>query len=398
MKTVLLARPDHSTFLYEGLRKNAEIDVKYHTFSAFRKGSLLNKWKPSVKSVESEVEISYGFTIFHRLLDFLNKQIAFDYYRIENQISEYFFKQILQKYSDEVNIIHYWPIYCYQSIKEFQQQYPRTKFLADVYAAHPTYVQEILEPEFDKYGLSFRNSYFIKGNNRDLKALENVENILVPSEYMAEIYQKYYPNTKIFVANYGLLNASIINTKPNNRKISEPLKLVFVGKVSIEKGCVYLLEALKKLKDDNVQLDVVGEIETSQLDIFRRYFGISNINFLGRLPNLKILEILPNYHTFVLPSLSDAYSLAVSEALNNKLPVIITENVGNKEDICRFQIGAVCKVKDLDSLISAILLFKDETYRQFLISNIDNFVEYCQENSYSNKVISIYKTLIKATT
>jgi hypothetical protein len=53
MKTLLLARPDHSTFLYEGLRKNPEIDIKYHTFSAFKKGSLLNRWKPSVKNVDS---------------------------------------------------------------------------------------------------------------------------------------------------------------------------------------------------------------------------------------------------------------------------------------------------------------------------------------------------------
>ena len=346
MKTLLLARPDHSTFLYEGLLKNPEIDIKYHTFSAFKKDSFLNKWKPSVKSVDSEVEVSYGFTIFHRLLDFLNKHVEFDYYRIENQISEYFFKQILKKYCEEVNIVHYWPIYCYQSIKNFQQKNPQTKFIADVYAAHPAYVQEILEPEFDKYGLSFQDSYFIKGKDRDLKALEGVENILVPSEYMAEIYRKYHPNTKIFVANYGLLNSSIINLKPNNRKISESLKLVFVGKVSIEKGCIYLLKALKKLQNENIQLDIIGEIETSQISIFKQYSNSGNVNFLGRLPNLKILEILPNYHTFVLPSLSDAYSLAVSEALINKVPVIITENVGNKEDVYKFQLGEVCKVKD----------------------------------------------------
>jgi glycosyltransferase involved in cell wall biosynthesis len=397
MKTLLLARPDHSTFLYEGLRKNSEIDINYHTFSAFKKGSFLNKWKPSVKSVDSEVEISYGFTAFHRLLDFLNKHIAFDYYGKENQISEYFFHKILQNYSNEVNIIHYWPTYCYHSIKNFKQQNPQTKLLADVYAAHPHYVHEILEPEFDKYGLSFQNSYFIKSSDRDLEALEGVKNILVPSKYMAEMYQKYYPNMEIFDASFGLLSSSIINAKPNIRKFPEPLKLVFVGKISIEKGCIYLLEAVKKIKNENITLDIIGEIEATQINIFKQYFNVDNINFLGKLPNLKILEILSNYHTFVLPSLTDAYSLAVSEALAHKLPVIITENVGNKEDIYEFKLGEVCKVKDLDSLISSILIFKDENYRQFLISNINNFVEFCQKNTYPSKVLSVYKALEKIT-
>ena len=95
MKTLLLARPDHSTFLYKELRNNPEIDIKFHTFSAFKKGSWLNKWKPSVKSVDSEVKISYAFTIFHRLMYELQKSVNFNYYEEENQIAEYFFNQNL---------------------------------------------------------------------------------------------------------------------------------------------------------------------------------------------------------------------------------------------------------------------------------------------------------------
>jgi glycosyltransferase involved in cell wall biosynthesis len=394
MKTLLLARPDHSTFLYEGLRKNSEIDIKYHTFSAFKKGSLLNQWKPSVKSVDSEVEICYGFTFFHRLLDFLNKQIPFDYYERENQISEYFFNQILQKYSNEVNIIHYWPIYCHKSVKEFQWENPKTKLLADVYAAHPDYVREILEPEFDKFGLSMETSHFIKSRERDISSLEGVENMLVPSEYMAEIYQRYYPNTKIFTASYGLLNLNKIPINSFKRAFKTPVKLIFVGKVSIEKGCTYLLEAMKLLPKTEFQLDLIGDIPPNQISIFKPYFGISNINFMGKLPNLKILEVLPDYHIFVLPSLTDAYSLAVSEALSYKLPVIITENVGHKEDVRKFEVGEVCEVKSVDALLQAILTLQNEEYRQYLRTNIDKFIENSQQNSYSLKVLKIYNQLL----
>jgi glycosyltransferase involved in cell wall biosynthesis len=394
MKTLLLARPDHSTFLYEGLRKNPEIDIKYHTFSAFKKGSLLNRWKPSVKNVDSEVEISYSFTFFHRLLYELQKQINFDYYKTEKQFSEYFYDKILQKYDNEVNIIHYWSIYCHKSVKEFQRNNPKTKLLADVYAAHPDYVREILEPEFDKFGLSIETSHFLKSRDRDTASLEGVENMLVPSEYMAEIYQKYYPNTKIFTASYGLLNFNKIPVKSIERAFNEPLKLIFVGKISIEKGCVYLLEAIKQLPQTKFQLDLIGDIELNQMSIFQPYFRISNINFLGKLPNLKILEILPNYHIFVLPSLTDAYSLAVSEALTYKLPVIITENVGYKDEIRKFEIGEVCKVKSVEAILQAILTLQNEEFRQHLITNIDKFARENQQNSYSSKVLAIYNQLL----
>jgi glycosyltransferase involved in cell wall biosynthesis len=394
MKTLLLARPDHSTFLYEELRKKSEIDIKYHTFSAFKKGSVLNLWKPSVKSVDTEVEISYSFTFFHRLLYELQKRIDFDYYGIENQMSEYFFKKILQKYNDEVNIIHYWSIYCHQSIRTFHRQNPQTKLLADVYAAHPDYVREILEPEYDKHGFSVENSHFMKSRDRDIASLEGVENMLVPSAYMAQIYQKYYPHTKIFTAGYGLFNYTKKPFKLNRRKSNESLKLVFVGKVSIEKGSIYLLQAMKQLPQTAFQLDLIGEIEKSQFEIFKPYFNLSNIKFLGKLPNYKILEVLPNYHIFALPSLTDAYSLAVSEALAQKLPVIITENVGNKDDVNQFKIGKVCKAKDVNSLIESILALQNEEYRQTLIMNIDNFIADHQQNSYPSKVLNIYNQLL----
>lgn len=395
MKTLLLARPDHSTFLYEDLKQNPTIDLTYHTFSVFQKGSWLNRWKPTVKSVDLEVKISYAFTFFHRFLDFMNKQITFDYYGTENQISEYFFKQILQKYQEEFDVVHYWPIYCHRAVNNFQQLNPRTKLLAEVYAAHPDYVREILAPEYDKYGILIEKSHFIKSRGRDVASLEGVKNMLVPSEYMAEIYQKYYPDTKIFTAGYGLLNVTEKRLIQSNKRESEILKLVFVGKISIEKGCIYLLEAMKKLSLTAFQLDLIGEIEPSQLFIFKSYFNISNIKFLGKLPNVKILEILPNYHIFVLPSLTDAYSLAVSEALTQKLPVIITENVGNKVEVRKFEIGKVSQIKDSDSLIEAILLLQNEEYRQTLIKNIDNFIIYNQQNSYSAKVLNIYNYLIK---
>jgi glycosyltransferase involved in cell wall biosynthesis len=395
MKTLLLARPDHSISLYENLRQYPDLDIKFHTFSAFKKDSWLSQWRSYVNTVDSEVDISYAFTIFHRLLYFLHQHFFFDYYNLENQVSEYFYRKILQKYThSEIDIIHYWSVYCHQAVREFQSINPRITFLADVYAAHPDHVRNILAPEYEKHGLPFGNSYFVRSRERDLASLEGVENMVVPSEYMAEMYRHYYPKANIFVASYGLSNSSKSNIcLQNNAKLSKKLNFVFVGKISIEKGCIYLLEAMKKLPNTEFHLDIIGDIESNQKAVFNPYFNLPNVRFVGQLPKNRILEILPNYHLCVLPSLTDAYSLAVSEALSCKVPVIVTENVGNKDDIRKFIIGEVCEAHNVDALIHSILKFRDSAYCQFLRANIDNFIQENQTNNYSSKVLKIYQHL-----
>jgi hypothetical protein len=79
MKTLLLARPDHSIRLYENLRQYPDLDIKFHTFSAFKKDSWLSQWKSYVNTVDSEADISYAFTIFHRLLYFLHQHFFFEF-------------------------------------------------------------------------------------------------------------------------------------------------------------------------------------------------------------------------------------------------------------------------------------------------------------------------------
>ncbi|PWK28977.1 glycosyltransferase involved in cell wall biosynthesis [Arcicella aurantiaca] len=397
MKTLLLARPDHSINLYRHLSQETEVDVKFHTFGVFKEKSLLSAWKPYVKTVNSQADISYQFTAFHRLLYFLQKHFSFDYYKTENQISEYYFNRFIQKSIDDLDVLHYWPVYCYKAVETFKKLNPQVKLLADVYAAHPTYTQQLLEPEFEKSGIPFAKSHFYRSKEREIASLENAENIVVPSEYMAHIYRQYLPQANIFTASFGLqITPQTKKRKGHYRTFGERLKLIFTGKVSIEKGCIYLFEAMKQLPSDKFVLDVIGEIEPSQTSVFKQYRHIPNIRFLGKMPNSELLSILPSYHVFVMPSLSDAYSLAVSEALTSNIPVIVTENVGNKDDIRKYKVGEVCKAQCVESLLKSIISMCYEEYRQLLKSNIDNFIKEEETNNHASKVLNIYQTLISS--
>lgn len=395
MKTLLIARPDHSINLYKGLSKEIDVEIDYFTFSASKENSIFKKIKPSSKVIDREVNLLYTFTVLHQLLAKINKKISFDYYNVENAVAEIFIKPIISNFKDKVDIIHYWPAYCYQSIQKVKNKGCNSKFLADVYAAHPDYVIKILEPEYEKVGISLKKSHFMKSRDRDKKSLENVENILVASEYMKAIYSEYNPNSKIHVASYGLLGMQNDEIKSLTKSPVEKVKLVYVGSVCIEKGINYLLEAFLNLNNDYFSLDIIGEIPYEQEFIFKNFYNIKGVKFFGKLSYFKIQAMLLSYDVFVMPSLTDAYSLAVSEALSSNIPVIITENVGNKDDIIKHNLGIVCKIRDSDSLRVAIEKFRDIEYRHFLKENILLFKQTQKYDNYVNRVLEVYRKILE---
>jgi glycosyltransferase involved in cell wall biosynthesis len=97
--------------------------------------------------------------------------------------------------------------------------------------------------------------------------------------------------------------------------------IIFVGRLSPEKGFALLLEALALLPD--VTLKVVGEgPERARIDaaLFAR------VRFLGQLPRDRVLEELRLSRLCVVPSLgSETFGLAGLEALAVGRPVVASD-------------------------------------------------------------------------
>lgn len=117
------------------------------------------------------------------------------------------------------------------------------------------------------------------------------------------------------------------------RRLTMPVKIVSVARLAhAVKGQHILLEALSKLSDIDWMLDLIGEgASRLYLQNLAKHLKIdSRVNFLSNVDRQDIYTRLSQYDIFILPSLNEAFSIALAEAMATSLPVIISNLEGPK--------------------------------------------------------------------
>jgi glycosyltransferase involved in cell wall biosynthesis len=104
-----------------------------------------------------------------------------------------------------------------------------------------------------------------------------------------------------------------------------PLRLLFVGELSMRKGLPFLFEALKLL-DAPVQLTLAG-LPTGQVPIPEK-IGHALVTATGPVTKHRLREFYSNHDLLVLPSVADAFGWVAVEAMACGIPVLLTDNCG----------------------------------------------------------------------
>jgi glycosyltransferase involved in cell wall biosynthesis len=122
-------------------------------------------------------------------------------------------------------------------------------------------------------------------------------------------------------------------TQRNDTCETQPFRVLFVGNLRREKGIEFLIDAVKRLRDDQreVELDIVGEgayrqtleEQTARLNL-EKWIHFRGFAVMG--PDLN--AFYDSADIFCLPSLSEGSPKVVLEAMAHSLPVVATP-VGN---------------------------------------------------------------------
>jgi glycosyltransferase involved in cell wall biosynthesis len=136
------------------------------------------------------------------------------------------------------------------------------------------------------------------------------------------------------------------NAAPAHRATGEPLRIVWSGNCEPGKALNLVLLALGRLKDSDLDWQLIAVGGGTLLDRWKalaQKLGISQrCNFLGRVPRSEVLVVMRSGHCFVQPSLYDATSTVLVEALARGLPVICLDHMGFRDavnDECAIKIG-----------------------------------------------------------
>ncbi|MFO7714547.1 glycosyltransferase [Desulfosarcina sp.] len=131
-------------------------------------------------------------------------------------------------------------------------------------------------------------------------------------------------------------------------------KLLYVGRVSMEKNLHLLSEAYRRLAASTaaVMLTVVGD--GPYLDEMVAAMGDLPCIFTGRLEGADLDAAYASSDIFVFPSTTDTFGNVVLEAQASGIPVIVTDQGGPAENIIPEKTGLVVKADCVESLFRAM--------------------------------------------
>jgi 1,4-alpha-glucan branching enzyme len=127
-----------------------------------------------------------------------------------------------------------------------------------------------------------------------------------------------------------------VTNSATSQKLSQNLQVLYVGRLEKYKGIDTLLEALSILKQEAVELIIVGRgsYELELVKLAKALCVEKRVTFCGHVSDVDLDKIYKKSDVLVLPSLFESFGLTMAEAVSYG-KVVISTNVGFMYDLCQ---------------------------------------------------------------
>jgi colanic acid/amylovoran biosynthesis glycosyltransferase len=179
--------------------------------------------------------------------------------------------------------------------------------------------------------------------------------------------------------------------------------VVFVGRLVEKKGCGDLIEAMRRVheQDPHVRLRILGD-GPLRAALERQAHGMRGVTFLGPRPPDEVRREMEQAMVFALPSRtaasgdSEGLPVVILEAQSMELPVVSTRHAGIPEAVLHGQTGLLCAEGDVDALAANILrLMRDDELRRAMgVEGRRRMAEHFDLRRQTAKLETIYDEVI----
>lgn len=382
---LLIARPDHSIQIYKALCIQKKLSFYYITFKvvhAFVKYIFPYK---KLQTVTKRCCIDIRATIIQVFKKTFNFKFAQNW-QTDNMLSNTS-KDFLKK--NNIKIVHYWPEYASRTMNEYILKNTKTIVLADMYMPNPIAILNEMKPIYQKYGLDDgTNNWLYEYAEKVEEHFASVKNIVVASTYVRDTMKLSFPDKNYIIVPYGI---TISPTYTKKRELKKSKKFIYIGRVSIEKGCDILLSIFRR--NPEYELHIYGGIWQQQRKIFEPYFSYGNIYYHGTVSKEDLRKEIVKCDVGIHLSRFDAYSLAVGEIIGCGVPVIVSETTGIKDEVRNNGFGLVTNL-DFNEIENSIEKMSDLKFYSQCIDNIDKYIK-SNPKSFGEKMVDEYKKLLE---
>jgi glycosyltransferase involved in cell wall biosynthesis len=378
------------------------------------------------ESGQKEVEYYNGVKYRHINAP-LDKWLFYLIYGLNKRIPGYMYASRKKPYWESI-----WPYFTYilKVAKDLKSEkcdivhiHGETEFIRIIRAINPK-IKIVLHMHCDKRLLMDHNMIERRVKKADL--------ILGCSQYITVNFQKKFP--QLAKRAYTLYNGvDLTKFEESGNKKEKKLhynRLLYVSKVSPEKGPHVLLEALEEIvkKDPSIHLDIVGSLNAWPLELsiwlsedkkvqklamfhdkkngdsylsqVKSKIDSSNISknvtFHGRIPHGDIAKYFHTADIFVLPSFHEAFGMGFIEAMAAQVPVIGTKVGGIPEIVENGKTGLLVESGNSKELANAVteLLCNEDLRQKFIAQGKERVKEFNWDKIVTN-LESLYANTIK---
>jgi hypothetical protein len=180
----------------------------------------------------------------------------------------------------------------------------------------------------DKSAGDFLNPNFIISQDipRELQCNEICDKIVLNSKLSADIFNKIYPQFRSKISPNIVDTTQYINIRPDYNNNSKDFDIVIACSRldRVDKNNLFLINILKNPIFNNHRKLIIGSN-------FDKFINIPNSECVGLCDHNATIDYLARSKVLLFPSLFDANSNTIREAIYNKCLPLITKNIGFAE-------------------------------------------------------------------
>lgn len=248
-------------------------------------------------------------------------------------------------------------------------------------------VVHIHATEFDRTGGN-PNTHI---SEMECKGLKEADLVIANSNFTKNnvIYHYNIDPDKIAVVHWGIDPDNPDYDIRYNSALSRKDKIVlFLGRITIQKGPDYFVEMAKKVSDlvPDVKFVIAGSGDMMQRMIDRAAdLGIADkVLFTGFLKGADVHKAFQLADLYVMPSVSEPFGLVALESLKNNTPILISKQSGVSEVINHALKVDFWDIDEMTNKIVSLLLhpplldeLRDNSFREVQKFNLDEPARKC---------------------
>ena len=233
-------------------------------------------------------------------------------------------------------------------------------FVCDRGSTHQRYQENIVTEEYRRWGVE-RQVSDERDTVREEAIYAQADAITVPSSMAARSFVEMgVPAATGHTISYGV---RLENFHPVGEPPLGEFRVLFAGAVGLRKGIPYLLQAFSELSHPHKRLLIAGQMQEDLRSVLPKC-PQEKVEFLGAVPQARLVELMSTSHALVLPSIEEGLALVQAQALACGCPVICSTNTGGEDLFSDGVEGFIVPIRDSGAIAARLQQLADDPLLQ----------------------------------